>query len=171
MNIELVLGGNRVKIGSRVYQYWNSREIERQSGGMKIHPLSFLGTVKTVTIKRTPLGELFMVVVVDNKELLWGRIPPQSFRADDPKPKFETGRTAGFDFGLKVFLSCSEGFKIESPQFCKQSLSAIRAASRNHSKKLKGSANREKARKNLARVHEAIANRRQDWFWVVVTDG
>ena len=24
------------------------------------------GTVKTLTIKRTPLGELFMVVVVDN---------------------------------------------------------------------------------------------------------
>jgi len=145
------LGGNRVKIGSRVYQYWNSREIERKSSGMKIHPSSFLGTVKTVTIKRTPLGELFMVVVVNN--------------ADDPKPKFETGRTAGFNFGLKVFLTCSEGFKIESPQFFKQSLSAIRAASRNHSKKLKGSANREKARKNLARVHEAIANRRQDWFW------
>ena len=31
---------------------WNSREIE--------------GTVKTLTIKRTSLGELFMVVVVDN---------------------------------------------------------------------------------------------------------
>lgn len=45
------LGGNRVKIGSRVSQFWNSRPIE--------------GIVKTLTIKRTPLGELFMVVVVD----------------------------------------------------------------------------------------------------------
>lgn len=33
------LGGNRIKIGNRVYHYWNSREIE--------------GTVKTLTIKRT----------------------------------------------------------------------------------------------------------------------
>ena len=46
------LGGNRIKIGSRVYQYWNSREIE--------------GKVKTLTIKRTSLGELFIIVVVDN---------------------------------------------------------------------------------------------------------
>jgi putative transposase len=45
------LGGNKVKIGSRVYQFWKSRVIE--------------GTVKTLTIKRTPLSELFMVVVVD----------------------------------------------------------------------------------------------------------
>ena len=65
------LGGNRVKIGSRVYQFWQSREIE--------------ATVKTLTIKRTPLGELFMVVVVD----------------DDSNPEIEvkTGKIAGFDFG------------------------------------------------------------------------
>jgi putative transposase len=48
-------GGNRVRIGSRVYQFCQSREIE--------------GTVKTLTIKRTPLGELFMVVVVDDDSI------------------------------------------------------------------------------------------------------
>ncbi|MEG4631178.1 hypothetical protein QUB56_16485 [Microcoleus sp. AR_TQ3_B6] len=60
------LGGNRLKIGNRVYQYWKSREIE--------------GTVKTLTIKRTPLGELFIVVVVDSVEA--------------PETKFETSRIA-----------------------------------------------------------------------------
>ena len=131
------LGGNRIQIGKRVFQYWNSREIE--------------GTVKTLTIKRTPLGELFMVVVVDSVE------PPQI--------KFETGKIAGFDFGLKTFLTCSEGFKIESPLFLKQSLNAIKKASRQHSRKVKGSRNREQARLNLARKHEDVANRRSDWFW------
>jgi len=130
------LGGNRVKIGSRVYQFWKSREIE--------------GTVTTLTIKRTPLGELFMVVVVD----------------DDSNPEIEvkTGKIAGFDFGLKTFLTCSDGDKIESPQFFKQSLNAIKKASRQPSKKLKGSSNRERARKNLVRKYEDISNRRRDWF-------
>lgn len=136
------LGGNRVKIGSRVYQYWNSREIE--------------GTVKTLTIKRTPLGELFMVVVVDN--------------VDEPEIKVETGRTAGFDFGLKTFLTGSEGFKIDAPEFFKQSLNAIRKASQAHSKKQKGSQNREQARLNLARKHEDISHRRRDWFWKLAHD-
>ena len=131
------LGGNRVKIGSRVYHYWNSREIE--------------GAVKTLTIKRTPLGELFMVVVVDTNST--------------PEVRFETGKIAGFDFGLKVFLTCSDGSKIESPQFLKASLNDIRKASRQHSKKLKGSANRERARKHLVRQHEMVSNRRRDWFW------
>jgi putative transposase len=132
-----LLGGNRVKIGNRVYQYWNSREIE--------------GIVKTLTIKRTPLGELFMVVVVDS--------------SSQPEIKFETGKIAGFDFGLKTFLTCSDGSKIKSPEFLKISLNHIRKASKLHSTKLKGSANREQARKHLVRQHENVSNRRRDWFW------
>lgn len=131
------LGGNRVKIGNRVYQFWKSREIE--------------GKIKTLTIKRTPLGELFMVVVVDGN--------------DEPEVKFTTSKIAGFDFGLKVFLTCSDGTKIESPQFLKQSLKIVHSASRHHSRKVKGSASRERARKNLVRKYEDISNRRRDWFW------
>jgi putative transposase len=131
------LGGNRVRIGQKVYQFCQSREIE--------------GTVKTLTIKRTSLDELFVVIVVDD-------IP-------HPEVKFTTGNIAGFDFGLKVFLTCSDGSMIESPQFLNQSLNAIKKASRHHSKKLKGSSNRERARKNLVRKHEDIFNRRRDWFW------
>jgi putative transposase len=137
------LGVNRVRIGSQVYQYWNSREIE--------------GTIKTLTIKRTPLGELFMmVVVVDN--------------VNEPVIKFETSRIAGFDFGLKTFLTISDGTQIESPQFLKQALNKIKQASRQHSKKVKASNNREKARKNLVRKYEDVSNHRTDWFWKLAHD-
>jgi putative transposase len=139
------LGGNRVKIGSRIYQYWNSREIE--------------GIVKTLTIKRTALGELFMVVVVDGYSV-YGELAESV-----PEVTFETSKIAGFDFGLKAFLTCSEGFKVESPLFLKASLNILRSSSRQHSKKQKGSNNREQARKHLVRCHEAISNRRRDWFW------
>ncbi|MEW6498067.1 MAG: RNA-guided endonuclease TnpB family protein [Cyanobacteriota bacterium] len=149
------LGGNRVKIGSRVYQYWNSRELE--------------GTVKTLTIKRTALGELFMVVVVD------GYLKLSEAEASTPEIMFETGKIAGFDFGLKTFLTSSDsvavatlgasGFEIKSPEFLKTSLNQLRKASKQHSKKQRGSNNRKQARKRLVRCHEAIANRRRDWFW------
>ena len=82
-----------------------------------------------------------------------------------PEVTFETGKIAGFDFGLKTFLTCSEGFKIESPQFLKVSLNILAKASGQHSRKRKNSNNREQARKHLARCHEAIGNRRRDWFW------
>ncbi len=131
------LGNNRVKVGNRVYQFFQSREIE--------------GKIKTLTIKRTALGELFMVVVVDN-EL-------------QPEIKSTTGKIAGFDFGLKTFLTVSDGTLIDSPQFLKQSLNAIKKASKNYSKKGKGSNNRERARKNLVRKHEDVCHKRRDWFW------
>lgn len=131
------LGGNRIQIGKRVYQYWNSRPIK--------------GTVKTVTIKRTPLGELFMAVVVDTEP--------------GPQVKVETSKIAGFDFGLRTFLTCSEGFSMEAPEFFKQSLKAVKLANRQLSSKKKGSHNWEQARLNLARKHEDIVNRRRDWFW------
>jgi putative transposase len=110
------------------------------------------------------LGELFIVVVVDD--------------VLDPEIKFTTGKIAGFDFGLKVFLTCSDGSTIESPEFLKQSLDIVKKASRHHSKKLKGvsfgdatrTANRERARKNLVRKHEDISNRRHDWFWKLAHD-
>jgi putative transposase len=47
----------------------------------------------------------------------------------------------------------------------KQSINAIKTASRQHSQKRKESANRETARKNLVRKHEDVANRRCNWFW------
>ena len=130
------LGGNRIKIGKKVYQFGKSREIE--------------GRIKTVTIKRNPLGELFLIVVTDFVE---------------KKNQLMTGKIAGFDFGLKTFLTVSDGTKIESPLFLKQSLNQLRQANRNHSKKQKGSANRERARKHLIRVHEKVVNQRTDWFW------
>ena len=136
------LGGNRIKIGQKVYQYWNSREIE--------------GKVKTLTIKRTTLGELFILVVVDD--------------IVGSKAKFEMSKIAGFDFGLKVFLTCSDGTQIESPQFLRQSLTVIKKANRQHSKKVKDSANRERARKNLVRKYEDVVNRRSDWFWKLAHD-
>lgn len=131
------LNGNQIKIGKRVFKFWKSREIE--------------GKIKTVTVKRTPLGELFLMVVTDN----------QPHR----EVKIETSKIAGFDFGLKIFLTCSEGIEIQSPQFFKRSLNAVKKASKQHSKKPKGSASRERARKHLVRQYEAISHRRQDWFW------
>lgn len=130
------LTDNQLRIGKRVFKFWKSREIK--------------GKIKTITIKRNPLGELFIFVVTD---------------CIDQISTTMTGQSAGFDFGCKTFLTCSEGFEIKSPLFLKQSLKELKLASRNHSRKKKKSNSREKARQNLVRVHEKITNRRCDWFW------
>lgn len=130
------LGNQRIKIGPKVYQFWESRKIE--------------GKVKTVTVKRTPVGEVFIYVVTDSS--------PQEIKS-------ETGKIAGFDFGLKTFLTTSEDFNIESPLFFNRGLREIRKANKELSRKKEGSSNWHRARINLARKHEAITHRRKDWFW------
>jgi hypothetical protein len=49
------LEANQLKIGKRIFKFWKSREIE--------------GKIKTITIKRNPLGELFVFVVTD--QIVW----------------------------------------------------------------------------------------------------
>ena len=151
------LDANQLKIGKRVFKFWKSRDIE--------------GKIKTITIKRNPLGELFIFVVTDHVDHQISTVTGTS--------RFEWEATcgqvlchskadcksAGFDFGCQVFLTCSEDFEIKSTLFFKHSIKQIKLASRNHSRTQKRSNNREKARKHLVRVHEKIANRRRDWFW------
>jgi putative transposase len=75
-----LLGGNKVRIQGYVYKFCQSRDI--------------IGSVKTVTVKRDTLGELWVIFVVENQVEVPNR----------------TGNIAvGFDFGLKIFLTASDG--------------------------------------------------------------
>ena len=130
------LSGNKIRIGNKVYKFSKSREIQ--------------GKVKTLTVKRNNLGELFILVVTDYVNESFGVV---------------TGKIAGFDYGLKTFLTVSDGTTIESPLFFNQSRNRLKAASRNLSNKKKGSNNWYKAKDRLNRVYEDVSNKRRDWFW------
>lgn len=136
-----LIGSNKIRIRGKVYKFSKSREI--------------LGTVKTVTIKRTPLGELFICFAVETEQEEVNRL----------------GNTiVGADFGLKTFLTLSNGEEIDSPEFFKANLKDLRKASRAMSWKTKGSANWTKAKDNLNRIHERIASQRRDWFFKLAHD-
>ena len=132
-----LLSGNQIKIGNRVYHFFKSRAID--------------GNPKRCTIKRDAVGDVYICVLTDHEDADLNRAM--------------TGKIAGFDFGLKRYLTGSNGHDIDSPQFFKRSINAIKCASCKHSTKRKGSKNRQRARLNLARRHNDIANRRADFHW------
>ena len=132
-----LLGGNRLRIGSAIYKFSQSRNIE--------------GPIKTVTIKRDTLGDLyvyFSCVVV-----------PQ------PPARAMTGKSAGFDFGLTTYLTGSDGTAHHAPQPFKHALRRIAKANRELSHKHRGSNNRRKAHTHLARVHQQVGHLRQAFHW------
>ena len=109
------------------------------------------GRIKTVSIKRDNVGDHYLYIVCEDSE---------------PSDKLPlTGNEAGADFGSKTFLTLSDGIKIESPQFFRQSINAVRSANKALSRKQKGSNGWFGAKRELSRIHKAIANRRRDWFF------
>jgi len=74
----------------------------------------------------------------------------------------------GVDLGLKTAVVPSHGLAIDSPKPLRAALQQLKRANRRLHRRVKGSANRYKARILLARIHQRIANVRKD-FWHKVT--
>jgi putative transposase len=108
------------------------------------------GRIKIVTIKRDSLGDHYICFVTDLVR---------------KKSKPATRNGCGFDFGLKTFLTTSNGEKIESPLYLKQSLKKLKAASKKLSSKEKGSKSKRRARLVVARLHRKVANQRLDFIF------
>ncbi len=132
------MDGNKVRIGKRVFRYHKSRAFDTES-------------VKTVTIIRDRVGDLWLCVVALAEGI--------------KRVIAKTGKTAGFDFGLKTYLTASDRTKTQSPLFFSRNARKVKKANRNLSHKQRGSNNRHRARVNLARVHRRVANQRMDYHW------
>ena len=65
----------------------------------------------------------------------------------------------GIDVGLKTFATLSNGEEIANPRFFRKEEKALATVQRKHSKLAKGTPERRKHRKVVARVHERIAFR------------
>lgn len=131
---------SEIKIGKNKFRYNKSRDVK--------------GDIKTVTIKRDSVGDWYVVFSCDLGD---------EYRPEKIKPM--TGKSAGFDFGLKTFLKSSDGDDYQSPQPLAKSIMELKRKSRVLSRKIKGSKNRKKARKSIARLHRRIARQRTDFHF------
>ena len=117
----------------------------------------FEGILKTVTVTKTPTGKYFASCLVEVD--INPAVKPEPVESD----------AIGIDLGIKTFAVLSDGETIENPRFLNKSLKALRRVQCGHSKKKKGGKNREKSRLKLARLHEKVANQRNDFLHKVTT--
>ncbi|MCX5346205.1 transposase, partial [Streptomyces mirabilis] len=112
----------------------------------------------TVTVSRDAAGRWFV-----------------SMLCDDPtvKPLAATDAAVGIDVGLDHLLALSTGEKIANPRHERRDRDRDRdrlaTAQRHCARKEKGSANREKARRKVARIHARITDRRRDGLHKITT--
>jgi len=81
------------------------------------------------------------------------------------KPLSECKTIQGADVGIKKLVALSDGLIIENPQFLKLAARRIEIRQRRVSRKTKGSNNRKKAAKRLARTHQKVRRKREDHQW------
>jgi transposase len=79
-----------------------------------------------------------------------------------PDPPPATGDCLGVDLGIKVMAMCSDGAAIVNPKALHSELKRLKRLHRRLSRKAKGSKNRVKARKRLARKYVRVAHVRRD---------
>ena len=115
--------------------------------------LRFTGKIMSATVSRAA-NRWFIAIKVDVGE--------------HRKPRTADG-FIGVDLGLTVTAMASDGQCFTGPKALKVSLKKLKRASRQHSRKKKGSNSRKKAAVRLSRINARIANIRRDWQHKVTT--
>jgi putative transposase len=105
------------------------------------------GRPKTVTIQRSATGKWYVTFSCE-----W-----------EPTALPETPEQVGVDMGLTTFATLSTGERIDNPRFLRQEENALAKAQRRLAKEAKGTRERRRRRKVVARIHERIRWKRQNF--------
>ena len=84
-------------------------------------------------------------------------------------PDFEprqspTGNQVGIDVGLKSLAALSTGELIDNPRWLRKSLAKLQPLQQHVSRQVKGSKRQKETYRQIARLHERIANQRADYL-------
>jgi putative transposase len=107
----------------------------------------------TVTVRLDASGRWFVSLLVN----------------DTIKPLPQTDKVVGIDTGITSLIVTSDGEKIANPKHFKRLRYKLRQAQKALYRKVKGSNNREKARREVARIHAKIADTRNDFLHKLTT--
>jgi putative transposase len=105
------------------------------------------GKIKTLTIHRSSTGKWYASFSVECQPQRLAEVPSQ----------------VGIDVGLKTFATLSDGTEIENPRFFRKEQKALKKVQRKHCKLAKDTPQRRKHRKAVARIHERIKFRRDNF--------
>ncbi|GAA2787223.1 RNA-guided endonuclease TnpB family protein [Kitasatospora aburaviensis] len=116
-------------------------------------PLPEGATPSTVTVSQDAAGRWFVSLLCEDRPTM-------------PAP---VNAAVGIDAGITSLVTLSTGEKITNPRHERKDRRRLAKAQRSLARKARGSANREKARRKVARVHAKIADRRRDFLHKLTT--
>ncbi|MDA2936237.1 transposase [Patescibacteria group bacterium AH-259-L05] len=112
------------------------------------------GKIRNLTISKNQRGQYFVSIACQVKL----------------KPWTENKNTVGLDLGIKDFAVLSDGKIYDNQKILNKYEEKLKYKQRQLSKKVKSSKNREKARIEVAKIHNKIGNIRQNFLHQTSTD-
>lgn len=109
------------------------------------------GKIKSVTVSKTSTGKYFAAILFETKDLISNK----------------QGKISGIDLGLNSLVTVFDGetsCKVDPIKPTRKYAKRLRIRQKALSRKVKGSNNRRKAVKIVAKVHEKISNTRQNFL-------
>lgn len=137
---------------------WNARmrtlTLARLDAPLDIHwSCTFTGIPTTITISKDPAGRYFVSFLVEEEIAAL--------------PAVNT--VVGVDLGVKDLAVLSTGEKVANPRHLQRNTRRLAHAQRELARKKKGSKNREKARRKVARAYGKVADQRDDGLHKLTT--
>lgn len=120
-------------------RFANSREIQ--------------GRILSATVRRNAAGKYFVSLMCEV----------------DIQPLPQSGKNIGIDLGLKEFAVCSDGMRVVNPKVFRQYEQKLAFWQHRMARRTKGGSNWHRAKQKVARIHEKIANTRQDFLHQLTT--
>lgn len=108
------------------------------------------GDIKTITVSKKQ-GDWYVSFSCDNVPAV--------------RPIGPAKQDIGLDLGITSFYADSEGNKVENPRHLKKSAEKLAAAQRALALKKRGSNNRKKCKRDLARKHKRVSDCRKDFHY------
>ena len=161
------------KKGYPQFQHDN-RSVEYKQTGWKIEPdgkhITFtdgcgIGRLRLIGNKKQsvatfPVKQIKRVRLVKRADGFYCQFAVQAERRIDHPP---TNRTLGIDVGLKSYYTDSDGKTVANPRYFRKTEKHLKRLHRQLSRKKKGSANRRRARKQLAKAYLKVSRQREDF--------
>ncbi len=142
-------------------QRWNSIEFRNGPNALEgryfTAPKQCGGKIRVVVHR--PLEGTFRFARIVKRPSGWYL---QCVCAVEPKPLPPNDKAVGLDMGITYLVADSEGNTTENPRAYKRSLERLAKAQQRLSRRVNGSRRWRKAARNVARIHEKIANQRND---------
>ncbi len=113
--------------------------------------IKVIGKIKSVTVSKTSTGKYFASILFETDDLTVNKEP----------------KISGIDLGLSNLVTVFDGeksYKVDPIKPTRKYAKRLKRRQQKLSRRVKGSRNRKKAIKQVAKVHEKIINTRQDFL-------